>query len=288
MHATDTALDVAEWCRQQTSKGHTPWAIVDASGNVDIRSLEARAQAHGIVNLLAHRTSAPDALAIAPRMLALQTPGLIRQIARLMAEQSADEPVLFLMSTAMDAGTFTAAMQGRTSVKLDGVDTMLLRWWDARIWWALNQALVSDEPLANAFFGATAQSVYPDREGQLTIADHPAGKHDTLAIDWMLDDAKLSTLLELGEPDAILGICRESYPDALQTMAPHRRYTLAREQLQWARQQGLTSPQDHALATRIAATEGPQWGTQPEWQALIDKVKSSGQTLQETLAALND
>lgn len=288
MTTLDASFDLPQWCHQQLDQGRTPWAVVDASGAVNIRALEARAQAQGCVNLLAHRTSAPDALAIAPRMLALQTPGLIRAVSRLWAEQTVDEPVLFFVSSAMGAGDFTAAMQRRVSARLTGGDTMLLRWWDARIWWALNLALPSDEPLAMAFFGALAQSVYPDRDGQLKVVDHPAARQDTLATDWELDDAALGTLLALGEPDAVLGICREDYPDALQAVAPHQRYALAHEQLQWARQQGLTSPQDHALATRIAATEGPDWGEQAEWQTLISKAKASGQTLRDTLAALND
>lgn len=287
MTTINANLDLAAWCSQQQAAGLTPWAIVDASGDVDIRALESRTPAFGGVNLLAHRTSAPEALAIAPRMLPLQTPGLIRFANRLFAQQPADEPVLFFVSTPMDAPAFTAAMQRRVTVRLSDGETMLMRWWDARIWWALHQALPLDQALACAFFGVVTQSLYPDRDGQRVWKDQPASAttQDSLPPDWSLDDAVLGRLLELGAPDAVLGVCRHDYLDQLQLVPPAKRHALAQSQIEWAKGCGFTSPQDHALAVRVAAELGLDWASQSPWDELVGHALREGQTLRATVEA---
>jgi hypothetical protein len=281
-------FELSDWCQQQSDHGLTPWAIVDASGAVNIKALTSRFHTSDCVNLLAHRTSAPDVLALAPRMLAMRTPASVRPLAQWFAEQAIDEPVVFFVATPLTTDAFTLAMQHRSRVKLADGESMLLRWWDARIWWALNQALAQETPLNAAFFGALAESVYLSRDGGLLVAPHQPTQGDVLPSDWSLSDTSLGKLLELGTPDAILGICREDYGDALREVPPAQRYALAREQWTWAEKRGFSSPQDHALATRIAATEGANWTEVEPWTELIERALNTEQTLRATLAALNE
>jgi hypothetical protein len=277
----------ASWAQDQTVAGQHVWAVVDASADLPRQVRKALDQTRQVINLFAHRTSDESALALAPRLISVDPQRASSVLKQLWLEQADDEPVVFFVSTAMGEQAFEQAMRKRVRAELPDGDVMLFRWWDARIWWALHQLPQAEHPEVAEFFSAFAASHSLSRDGATLVSTYALAGDDAMA---GRDQIKLSSttfnrLLDLGEADAVLGICREQYPGALDAVLPEQRHALASGQIDWAMAEGFSAPRDHALAVRIAAELGPDWHQQAEWLDLIVGAKAQGRTLLATVEA---
>lgn len=275
------------WVQDQVEAGQHVWAVVDASADLPRQVRNALDQSGQVINLLAHRTSDGAALALAPRLISMNFKRVPSVLKQLWLEQAADEPLVFFVSTSMSEQAFEEAMRKRVRAELPDGDVMLFRWWDARIWWALHQLPQAEHPEVTEFFGVFSASHWLSRDGVALATTYAQSSDDPMAV---VDQAKLSPttfsrLLDLGEADAVLGICREQYPGALDSVVPERRHGLAYSQIEWAGTEGFSDSRDHALAVRIAAELGPDWHQQAEWADLVAGAKAKGSTLLATMEA---
>lgn len=275
------------WLQDQVEAGKHVWAVVDASADLPRQVRNALDQSWQVINLLAHRTSDGAALALAPRLISMNFKRVPSVLKQLWLEQAADEPLVFFVSTSMSEQAFEEAMRKRVRAELPDGDVMLFRWWDARIWWALHQLPQAEHPEVTEFFGVFSASHWLSRDGVTRATTYAPSSDDPMAV---VDQAKLSPttfsrLLDLGEADAVLGICREQYPGALDSVVPERRHGLARGQIEWAAAEGFSDPRDHALAVRIATELGPDWHQQGEWGDLVAGAKTKRRTLLATVEA---
>lgn len=273
--------------QDQVEAGQHVWAVVDASADLPRQVRNALDQSGQVINLLAHRTSDGAALALAPRLISMNFKRVPSVLKQLWLEQAADEPLVFFVSTSMSEQAFEEAMRKRVRAELPDGDVMLFRWWDARIWWALHQLPQAEHPEVTEFFGVFSASHWLSRDGVALATTYAQSSDDPMAV---VDQAKLSPttfsrLLDLGEADAVLGICREQYPGALDSVVPERRHGLAYSQIEWAGTEGFSDSRDHALAVRIAAELGPDWHQQAEWADLVAGAKAKGSTLLATMEA---
>lgn len=277
----------SEWLAEQSNQGCQIWAIVDASAPESAAAVQWLDKQADCVNVLAHVARELAALAIAPRMVPVKPEAIHKAIRDLWQTQQADEPVLFFIATHQTPDHWIAGMRRRVRVKMPDNEFMIFRWWDARIWWALHEPSLQTQPDVVDFLSACQASAWVGRDGTLQTANQPARPTDALEgqASWVVSHDTLGELLTLGEPDAVLGLCRNDYPDALSAVPPGQRHALAQSQIEWAKKCGFTSPEDHALAVRIAADGGPDWANDPQWATLISQALRDGQTLRAAVAA---
>lgn len=275
-----------DWLSQQALSGRHVWAIVDASASEAIAHVRKLEAGHDCTNLLDHITSDPSALVVAPRVVPVSPEGRSSALRAIWQSQETDEPMLFLIASAWSPQMWVPAMRRRMRARFTDGEHMLFRWWDARIWWALHEPELHQHADVQALLAAEAASAWPGRDGQLQTAENPAADSDPTAHEtaWALSDPTFAGLLKLGHADAVLGLCRSDYPSALNLVPPAHRHALACVQVRWAQGQGFESPDDHALAVRIAAEVGPGWAGEPEWAEVVSQAVASGQTLRSTLA----
>jgi len=283
----DTQQSWASWAQAQLKEGRHVWAVVDASADLPPALRRELDQLSPHINLFTHRTSEAAALALAPRLIGVSPQCMPSMLKQLWLEQSVDEPIVFFVSTAMGEQDFEQAMHQRVRAELPDGEVMLFRWWDARIWWALHQLPQADHPEVGALLSVFAASLSQSRDGSVLTSAYPQANGDALAgpDQFKLSEATFHRLLTLGEADAVLGICREQYPGALDGVAPAQRHALACEQIGWAVAEGFSAPHDHALATRISAELGADWHQQPEWAGLVAEAKATGRTLLASVEA---
>lgn len=273
------------WLEQQAQAGRHVWAIVDASADdaaSHVRKLDASPTC---THLLDHITTDPSALAVGPRVVPVKQEGRSPALHAIWRSQVCDEPWLFFVASPWSLEAWVQAMRRRMRARFSDGERMLFRWWDARIWWALHERELQPQPDVQAFLATEAASAWPGRDGLLQTSEKPVPDHDPLANEpeWSLADPTFAGLLKLGHADAVLGLCRDDYPAALSLVPAGHRHALATAQASWAQAQGFGSPQDHALAVRIAAEVGPDWAAQPEWAELVARAASARQTLRATL-----
>jgi hypothetical protein len=281
-------LSWTTWVQTQLEAGLQVWAVVDASAELPPQLRKALDHCGQVINLLAHRTSDESALALAPRLIGFDLKLSSSVLQQLWLEQAADEPVVLFVSTALGAQAFERAMRKRVRAELSDGDVMLFRWWDARVWWALQQLPQPAHPELAEFFSAFGASYSMSRDGTAMANTFAQADDDAMAaLDRViLGAATFNALLELGEADAVLGICREQYPEALDAVAPEWRHALVCRQIDWAVGEGFAAPNDHALAVRIAAELGTDWHQQAAWQVLIAGAKAQGLALLAAMEAL--
>lgn len=275
----------ASWAQDQTEAGRHIWAVVDASADLPRAVRRGVDQLKPIINLFTHRTSDAAALALAPRLIGVNPQRMPSMLKQLWLEQPADEPVVFFVSTAMSEQDFERAMRQRVRAELPDGEVMLFRWWDARIWWALYQLPPADHPEVGKLLSAFAASLSLSRDGAVVMSTYAQASNDEVVSpdQFKLSEVTFHRLLALGEADAVLGICREQYPGALDVLEPTQRHALACVQIGWAAAEGFSAPHDQALATRIAADLGPDWHQQAEWAGLVAEAKATGRTLLATV-----
>lgn len=276
------------WLENQWGTGHHAWAVVDAAAVLASTTRQLLDRCSPCVNLLTHRTTDEDALAVAPRLIQLGPSHCPVVIERLWLNQPADEPAMFFVSTSLDAQALEASLRRCVRAALPDGDVMLFRWWDARIWWALQQLTEHQHPDVKPLLGHFTSSLFLARDGEACVVAHTplCFNPEAESIDLKLNQPTCDRLLDLGEADAVLGICRGEYPGALEAVLPERRHALACGQIDWAMDAGFSAPHDHALALRIAAELGHDWHQQPEWLGVVDRARSQGQTLLAAIGAM--
>lgn len=274
------------WLSHQSQTGRQVWAVVDASADAaqpHVRRLDASSTC---TNLMSHITSDPAALALAPRVTPIESDGHQLALRTMWQTQTADEPMLFLIASDWPQAMWTQSMRRRMRARFTDGERMLMRWWDARIWWALHDPTISAHGDVQAFLAIEAASIWPGRDGRLHTSENRPCDEDPLRDEtaWPVSDPTFSGLLQLGHADAVLGICRSDHAAALALVPPAERHALACAQIAWAQAQGWHSAGDHAIAFCIAAEVGADWAEQAEWAELVAKATASGQTLRTTLA----
>lgn len=281
-------LSLLPWALGQAGAGRQVWAVLDASAELTKREVAAIDRAQPAFNLLAHRTSDPAALAIAPRLIGMPDGQIPLVFKRLWLQQPADEPAIFFVSTPCGEQDFAEAMRRRVRARLPDGEVMLLRWWDARVWWALHQLPLAEHPEVAAFWGVIAESAWLSRDGALQTSSFFAEGGDTMAEQTHVSLGQLTfdRLMDLGAADAVLGICRAQYPGVLDMVMPEQRHDLACQQMGWAEREGFKSPEDQALAVRIAAEVGWDWHEQAEWRELIVAARTHDITLVAAAGAM--
>ncbi len=279
-----------KWAQDRVEAGEHVWAVVDASADLPNQARKTLGQSGQVINLFAHRTSDEVALTLAPRLIRIDPRRVPSVLIQLWLEQAADEPVVFFVSTALGEQVFERATRQRVRAELPDGDVMLFRWWDARIWWALHQLPQpqTEHPDVVEFLRVFATSLLLSRDGAVLASTYAQAKDDAMNEQYRvkLGVNTFNRLLDLGAADAVLGICREQYPGALDAVLPELRHALACGQIDWAVAEGFSAPNDHALAVRIAAELGADWHQQAEWLELLAGAKAQGHTLLATVEVL--
>lgn len=276
------------WLHAQSTGARQVWAVVDGSAELSQATRRALDRCGPSINLLSHRTRDEAALAVAPRLIGVSATHLPTVVERLWLEQPADEPAVFFVAAGQDDSDLEAALRPCVSAELPDGEVMLFRWWDARIWWAIQQLRPDAHPDVVRLTSLFAASLALARDGVPHQGNHPSQEQSNPFDSDLLQltQPTYNRLLELGEADAVLGLCRAEYPDALHMVTPEQRHALACQQIDWAVDVGFSAPHDHALAVRIAAELGTDWPQQPEWLEVITKARTEGRTLLAAIEAM--
>lgn len=262
------------WFREQRMAERGVFALVDSDHGAAGQWLRARRMPKAAeINLFAARTSNQDALAVAPRLLALtddsENGGMLQGI----DGQSAELPRCLLIATPLPLPELATRLQRRIDVIADG-DDMMLRFWDSRIFLSLHQSLPVDVRERLMAFGIEA--LVSNRQGGLTPLTLSCPDSDPLqGGPCNLSHNDLKALGEAARPDAMLGLLRQQTPEALATVPDKDRHPLAARQLAECRQRQLHSPRDQALALSLAIEHGADWWTRDEWVECVQQAQSS-------------
>lgn len=219
------------------------------------------------LNLFEPRTANPEALAIAPRLLPLETAGLRTAAVWAFAQQGAEQPLATLIASPLAPLRLQDRLLRRFDIDAAGSD-MLLRLWDPRVMLALVQAAPPwlDDALA---FGT--QALLPSRTGGIHSVPMICPEQDPLQGGRRLacSQPELDGLVDRSAADSLLAMLREHHPDMLDRVEDERRHAVASEQLVECLARGFSAPRDQALALGIAIEHGADWWHRSEWAACV-------------------
>jgi len=266
--ATHQASDIFAWCASAHGNGLGVFVLLDPPTNAAPSFHPTPLQPQ--LNLFSERTSDPQALQIGPRLIEVPNDEAIaKRVARAFASQSAEQPEMLLISSPLKFDSLAKRLSTRFDVNAAG-EEMLLRLWDARIFYALASAL--EPPNRELVFALGTQALVPDRQGgQVVIALNFTSDDPLQGRQLSLSQSELDALIERSNPDAILAMVREISPELIQQIADAERYGLAQRQLVECEQRQLNSPRDQALALTLAIEHGPEWWHSPEWANCVQQ-----------------
>jgi hypothetical protein len=269
---THQAADVSAWCASAHANGLGVFVLFDPPTNA-VPSFRPSPQQRQL-NLFAERTGDPQALQIGPRLIEVPNDDAVTmRVARMFVSQSAEQPEMLLISSPLKLDSLAKRLSTRFDVSAAG-EEMLLRLWDARIFYALVSAL--EPPNRELVFALGSQALVPDRQGGHAIVALTLPSHDPLqGMQLSFSQSELDALLERSNPDAILAMVREISPELIQQIADAERYGLTQCQLAECEQRQLNSPRDQALALTLAIEHGPEWWHSPEWANCVQQASQS-------------
>jgi hypothetical protein len=261
------------WFHEQRAANRGVFALVDGDqGDTGLWRPARRMLRAAQVNLFAARTSNADALAVAPRLLALGDDGESERLLQGADSQSAELPRCLLIATSLQLSELAARLQRRIDVIADG-DDMMLRFWDSRIFLSLHQALPVDVCERLMAFGVEA--LVSNRQGGMTPLRLCCPSRDPLQTGpCRLSRDDITALGMAARPDAMLGLLRQQSPDALTAVPDGDRHRLAVQQLSECLQRRLHSPRDQALALSLAIEHGEDWWIRDEWVECVQQAQS--------------
>jgi len=259
---------VVDWCTWAHAQGLNVYAVIDVVQDKSPRWW--RTDGPRELNLFADRTQDPQALEIAPRLRQIAaSESAMAQTARLIGEQSSEQPDAFLVASALSLDPLCARLVRRFDVLADNVE-MLLRIWDARVLLTLRHAVSA--PTANALLAFGVQALVSDRRGAHVAVDLCDATTDPLLTTPVpLQAAEVDALVNLAQPDALLAMVREQDENLLQDVPDAQRHGLAEQQLGECLARRFLSPRDQALALCLAIEHGPQWWEAAEWSGCLQQ-----------------
>lgn len=219
------------------------------------------------INLFARRTGDAQALAIAPRLVAVESEATQARIAKAWEQQSAELPEIILIASDLTLNALAARLDLRLDVNADGIEMFLLLW-DARIFQALADVL--SPPTRQVLFNFGARALVADRcGGYAEIALSGTGPDTLQQPPLRLSQQEVDGLMERSTPDTLLGMLREQAPAVLEQVHHAQRHTLAFEQWRACVKRGLLAAPDQALALTLAIEHGADWWEAPQWSACV-------------------
>jgi len=179
------------------------------------------------------------------------------------------------------------ALGERMLARISGGLEVVVRFADARVLPELHRVL--DEAQRVAFFSVVQAWWYPDRNNKLQALTLPRQRSATACTypPLVFSELQEQQLLDAAEPDAVLQLLRTHDAQRLGAMSKPESHALARAAVQAASRWRLESTPDKALYAMIALEHGPDFDTQPRWQAALARVQRGELPLAAAIAEVD-
>jgi Domain of unknown function (DUF4123) len=178
--------------------------------------------------------------------------------------------LLYIEST-LDHASMTRALYARTQAQLTENMSVMLRYFDTRVFNSLMQILSSEQH--QAFLSAGLNWIYTDRSGQaqqVQCANFP----DAFAAPLVLNDQQETQLMLDAEPDHIIGILLDQNNSALLEMTPPEQYRRIKTALDGATSLNIDQLSEQVAYCCINLELGGQFHQQATWTELLPQVRS--------------
>lgn len=265
------------------------WALVNHAG---VPGLDARLQNEGIARDSLFGEP-PDAAArqVAPLLFSLgdlDAPRL-QHLLTWLAESGAYTGSLLFLWSELPAPALRAQLAHRVDAQLHDGEEVVLRYFDARVFEALLQALSPTQRIA--WLSPAHRWWYVDRAGLLQTCDGSPSmpEADPLTGMLQLDATQFAALLDATEPDQVANLLRQRVPEPFLRIEPPERHAFVSRHMQQARREWhLESTNDLAIYCGLALLHGEDFAAQPAWQQALRYVKAGELKLAQAVAQVED
>lgn len=229
------------------------------------------------------RTAAP-VLMEAPR---LPFDALLLARWRQLASQLQYANALTLIESDRTIDALAKALAERLRVQLADGTTMLLRLFDNRVLAAL--LVVLDPAQLDALLAPGASWRFAGRDGTIYLAAKPQESESAAARRGRRDVLRLKTsqedkLLEMSEPDSIVGLLLQQQNPQLMAMRPDEQHATVAAHLSAADRWQIEQTPARASFVALGLQLGEGFDRQPPWEARLDAARARRQPFLSVLA----
>lgn len=178
---------------------------------------------------------------------------------------------LTLLHSSLELPALAESLKRRLDVLLPDAVPALLRYFDTRIIESLLQVLETEQ--CKTFFGIAACWQWLDRAGELRHYQVEQLPDDSWPSPWKLDEKQQNAMIDAAEADALV---QQIQSHGMELCAGHSRaslHTLARSCIAQAEKFEIDGIPARTLFSLLAMQTGTGFHEQPEWAALLARVR---------------
>jgi hypothetical protein len=233
---------------------------------------------------LFERSSEENALTVAPLLFALDGEAVKEHshLLRWVAEHGTFTSSMLLLASPLTLPELGRRLALRLQAEVSEQMPVLLRYFDPRIFEALVPVLTAEQK--DVFLGAASCWWYPDRCGQLVRAPTSFSPADTFVVPLRLSANQEFALLDASEVDQVAEQLASAMPENYRGIDGAQRYPFLKHHMAAAIEVDIEATHELALYCGLAMLYGNNFSQLPQWQTLLDKVRSGNINLSDAVA----